>query len=301
MLPQCILSPSSHPGLRTMECGVVCCVERHHLEENRPSYKVGYPPRKRLVRELADTVKETPFTDEPLRQYKNPIWKNKILIRLKVNHIKKGINPSSFTQIYFTGPSAGKAFKIGIICGIIGLTEAVAIGRTFAALKDYQLDGNKEMVALGTMNIVGSMTSCYAATGTTLYRNIEQYPDTTKVPGVVIVRVDSAIYFSNSNYVRDRTLRWLADEEEEVKANGQPTIRLLIVDMSPVINIDTGGIHALEDIYKSLQKRGIEFVLANPGPVVIEKLDASKFSELINHKKIFLTVADAVMSYSLKV
>jgi high affinity sulfate transporter 1 len=43
--------------------------------------------------------------------------------------------------------------------------EAVAVGRTFAAMKDYQIDGNKEMVALGTMNIVGSMTSCYIATG----------------------------------------------------------------------------------------------------------------------------------------
>lgn len=45
------------------------------------------------------------------------------------------------------------------------IQEAVAIGRTFASMKDYQLDGNKEMVALGTMNIVGSMTSCYVATG----------------------------------------------------------------------------------------------------------------------------------------
>lgn len=45
------------------------------------------------------------------------------------------------------------------------LQEAVAIGRTFAAMKDYQLDGNKEMIALGTMNVVGSMTSCYVATG----------------------------------------------------------------------------------------------------------------------------------------
>lgn len=43
--------------------------------------------------------------------------------------------------------------------------EAVAIGRTYAATKDYQLDGNKEMVALGTMNVIGSMTSCYVATG----------------------------------------------------------------------------------------------------------------------------------------
>ena len=41
----------------------------------------------------------------------------------------------------------------------------MAIGRTFAAMKDYQLDGNKEMVTLGAMNVVGSMTSCYVATG----------------------------------------------------------------------------------------------------------------------------------------
>lgn len=200
----------------------------------------------------------------------------------------------------------------------------MAIGRTFAAMKDYHLDGNKEMVALGTMNIIGSMTSCYIATGsfsrsavnfmagcntavsnivmsavvlltlelitplfkytpnailasiiisavvslfdyeamiliwkidkfdfvacmgaffgvvfigveiglliavaisfakillqvtrprtallgkiprTAVYRNIQQYPEATKVPGVVIVRVDSAIYFSNSNYVREK-------------------------------------------------------------------------------------------------
>lgn len=116
-----------------------------------------------------------------------------------MNKIKKGVNPSSVHKIYFTGPFVAKGFKIGAVCGMIGLTvcicyaqtthlvlsymhlrfptsnqispralscqEAVAIGRTFAAMKDYQLDGNKEMVALGTMNIVGSMTSCYIATG----------------------------------------------------------------------------------------------------------------------------------------
>ena len=32
-------------------------------------------------------------------------------------------------------------------------------------MKDYPLDGNKEMVAMGTMNIIGSLTSCYVATG----------------------------------------------------------------------------------------------------------------------------------------
>nr|XP_019701466.1 probable sulfate transporter 3.3 isoform X2 [Elaeis guineensis] len=43
--------------------------------------------------------------------------------------------------------------------------EGVAVGRTFASLKDYRVDGNKEMMAIGLMNIVGSCTSCYVTTG----------------------------------------------------------------------------------------------------------------------------------------
>ncbi|GMP39068.1 hypothetical protein CsSME_00010052 [Camellia sinensis var. sinensis] len=295
-----------------------------------------------------------------------------------VNHIQQGVNPPSANKIFFTGPYLVKGFRIGAVAGMIALTEAVAIGRTFAAMKDYQLDGNKEMVALGTMNIIGSMTSCYVATGsfsrsavnfmagcntavsnivmscvvlltllvitplfkytpnailasiiisavmglididaviliwkidkldfiacmgaffgvvfatveiglliavtisfakillqvtrprtailgklprTTVYRNIQQYPDATKVPGILIVRVDSAIYFSNSNYVKERILRWLIDEEEEVKENNQPNIQYLIVEMSPVTDIDTSGIHALEELYRSLHKKDVQ-------------------------------------------
>ncbi|KAL4301661.1 hypothetical protein AHAS_Ahas17G0323200 [Arachis hypogaea] len=39
---------------------------------------------------------------------------------------------------------------------------------------------------------------------TIVYRNIHQYPEASKVPGVLIVRVDSAIYFSNPNFIKER-------------------------------------------------------------------------------------------------
>ncbi|KAL8233345.1 hypothetical protein R6Q57_003123 [Mikania cordata] len=45
------------------------------------------------------------------------------------------------------------------------MQEAVAVGRSFASIKGYNLDGNKEMVAMGLMNIAGSMSSCYVTTG----------------------------------------------------------------------------------------------------------------------------------------
>ncbi|XAR53071.1 hypothetical protein NMG60_11021470 [Bertholletia excelsa] len=337
-----------------------------------------------------------------------------------VKHVKKGVNSPSVDQIFFSGEYLGKGFKIGVVAGLVALTEATAIGRTFAAMKDYQLDGNKEMVALGTMNIIGSMTSCYIATGsfsrsavnymagcntavsnivmscvvlltlevmtplfkytpnailasiivsavvglidikamiliwkidkfdfiacmgalfgvifsnaayglliavsisfakillqvtrprtavlgkiprTSVYRNVQQYPDAIKVPGILIARVDSAIYFSNSNYIQERILRWLVDEEDEPSKTNQPRIRYLIIEMSPVTDIDTSGIHALEELYRTLQKRDVQLVLANPGPVVTDKLYASEFASLVGEDNIFLTVGDAVLTCSPK-
>lgn len=335
-----------------------------------------------------------------------------------VSKIRKGINPASADLIYFTGDNVIKGFRIGVVAGMIALTEAIAIGRTFAGMKDYQLDGNKEMVALGTMNIIGSLTSCYVATGsfsrsavnymagchtavsniimslvvlltlelitplfkytpnailasiiisaviglidfeamkliwkidkldfvacmgaffgvvfisveiglliavsisfakillqvtrprtallgklprTNVYRNILQYPNATQIPGILIIRVDSAIYFSNSNYIKERILRWVTDEEEQLKQKSLPKIEHLIVEMSPVTDIDTSGIHALEELYRSLQKREIELALANPGTVVMDKIHASEFVELIGKGKIFLSVADAILTFA---
>ncbi|XP_062104955.1 sulfate transporter 1.3-like isoform X2 [Humulus lupulus] len=336
-----------------------------------------------------------------------------------VNHIDKGINPPSANDLFLSGEYVGIAFRIGVVAGIIALTEAIAIGRTFAAMKDYQIDGNKEMVALGTMNIIGSLTSCYVATGsfsrsavnymagchtavsnivmagvvfltlelitplfkytpnailasiiiaavinlldyeaailiwkidkfdfvacmgaffgvifisveiglliavhfiymytyftyvprtavlgklprTSVYRNTLQYPEARQIPGVLIIRVDSAIYFSNSNYIKERILRWLTEEEERVNENNMPRIQHLIVEMSPVTDIDTSGIHALEELYKSLQKKEVQLALANPGTIVMDKLYASEFANEIGESNIFLSVRDAVHIFAPK-
>ena len=45
------------------------------------------------------------------------------------------------------------------------LQEGIAIGRSFAMKRNEQTDGNKEMIAFGLMNLVGSFTSCYLTTG----------------------------------------------------------------------------------------------------------------------------------------
>eukprot|EP00257_Ricinus_communis_P025345 XP_025012759.1 sulfate transporter 3.1 [Ricinus communis] len=61
-----------------------------------------------------------------------------------IGHLKKGLNPISISD---------------------SSVEGVAVGRSFAMFKNYQIDGNKEMIAFGMMNMAGSCTSCYLTTG----------------------------------------------------------------------------------------------------------------------------------------
>ncbi|CAN6677199.1 unnamed protein product [Malus baccata var. baccata] len=82
-----------------------------------------------------------------------------------IGHLKKGLNPPSMSELAFGSPYLSTAIKTGIITGVIGLAEGVAVGRSFAALKNYHIDGNKEMIAFGMMNIAGSCTSCYLTAG----------------------------------------------------------------------------------------------------------------------------------------
>ncbi|KAG9145675.1 hypothetical protein Leryth_027219 [Lithospermum erythrorhizon] len=82
-----------------------------------------------------------------------------------VGELKRGINPVSINLLIFDMKYFHACLKAGIITALIALVEGIAIGRSFAMKKNEQIDGNKEMIAFGFMNIVGSFTSCYLTTG----------------------------------------------------------------------------------------------------------------------------------------
>ncbi|KAJ0985598.1 hypothetical protein J5N97_003954 [Dioscorea zingiberensis] len=83
---------------------------------------------------------------------------------LIVGNLKKGLNPISIGDLAFNPPYVEYAIKAGSVTGFIALAEGIAVGRSLALLKNQQIDGNKEMIAFGLMNMIGSFTSCYLTT-----------------------------------------------------------------------------------------------------------------------------------------
>lgn len=333
-----------------------------------------------------------------------------------IGQLKKGLNPPSIADLSFGSPYLSTAIKTGIVTGIIALAEGIAVGRSFAMYKNYHIDGNKEMIAFGMMNIAGSCTSCYLTTGpfsrsavnynagcktavsnivmamavmltllfltplfhytplvvlssiiisamlglidyeaaihlwhvdkfdfivcmgayvgvvfgsveiglvvavslsllrillyvarprtfvqgnipnSMIYRNTDQYPVATRVPGILILEIGAPIYFANAGYLRERISRWINEEEEKLKATGESSLQYVILDMGAVGSIDTSGISMLEEIKKIADRRGLKLVLANPSGELMQKLDRSNFIELIGQEWIYLTVGEAVGS-----
>ncbi|PHT62139.1 Sulfate transporter 3.1 [Capsicum chinense] len=82
-----------------------------------------------------------------------------------IGHLKRGINPPSYSELAFSSQYLSIAIKTGIVTSVIALAEGIAVGRSFAIIENYDIDGNKEMIAFGLMNIAGSCTSCYLTTG----------------------------------------------------------------------------------------------------------------------------------------
>ncbi|XVE98204.1 hypothetical protein REPUB_Repub03eG0085500 [Reevesia pubescens] len=82
-----------------------------------------------------------------------------------VGDLKKGLNPFSIQYLNFDSRYLPATVQAGLVTGLVAMAEGIAIGRSFAIMKNEQTDGNKEMIAFGLMNIIGSFTSCYLTTG----------------------------------------------------------------------------------------------------------------------------------------
>ncbi|CAN6471254.1 unnamed protein product [Victoria cruziana] len=131
--------------------------------------------------------------------------------------------------------------------------------------------------------------------GTTVYRNIQQYPEAYTYHGIVIVRIDAPIYFANISYIKERLREYEINDEGTTKRGPEvEKVYFVIIEMAPVTYIDSSAIQALKDIYQEYKMRGIQLALSNPNQKVLQTLASSGVLELIGKEWYFVRVHDAV-------
>ncbi|KAK9102169.1 hypothetical protein Sjap_019423 [Stephania japonica] len=180
--------------------------------------------------------------------------------------------------------------------------EGIAIGRSFATMRNYKTDGNKEMTAIGLMNIVGSFTSCYLATGPFSKTAVNNSAGCKTAMSNVVMAICMML-----------TLLFIAP-----LFSYTPLVALSALIISAML-----GLIAHEEIYHLLHVDkfdfiiaisavlgitfvsmdvglGISITLANPRLEVTEKLILSGFIDDIGKKSVFLSIDDAVAASKFK-
>lgn len=131
---------------------------------------------------------------------------------------------------------------------------------------------------------------------TTIYRSRNLYPDAEIIPGIMMLRIDAPLFFANIEGVSDHIREKLARIRRQNADATKPDIKFVIIDMSPVTDLDATALHFLGDLVEELHAENVGLALANPGKRELEGLRRSGLLEMdkIGEDMVHINMHDAV-------
>ena len=122
--------------------------------------------------------------------------------------------------------------------------------------------------------------------GTTSYRNINRYPEAIQTKEFLIIRFDNPLIYANASYFKDKIIGRVQERIDKPK--------YLILDASNIYDMDSTGLHALEDLYHQLSERKIQLVISGAKGTVRDIFKRSGFFEKLDKKRHFMYIRNAI-------
>nr|WP_282079273.1 sulfate permease [Aquimarina algiphila] len=122
--------------------------------------------------------------------------------------------------------------------------------------------------------------------GTMYYRNINRFPDAVQSKEYLIIRFDNQLYFGNSGYFKDTIFKYVSHRDVHPK--------FLILDNTNMHDIDSTGLHVLEDIHQYLEDLDIQLLMVGTIGPVRDFLKRSGFTDKLGKDYYYLTISNAV-------
>ena len=118
--------------------------------------------------------------------------------------------------------------------------------------------------------------------------DIDDYPQATVVPGLLVYRYDSPLFFANAENFRTRAL---------AAVEQQRPVEWFVLNVEANVEVDITGLDAVDALRRELAARGIEFALARVKRDLLDALDAYGLSATVGPERIFPTLPTAVAAY----
>jgi high affinity sulfate transporter 1 len=118
------------------------------------------------------------------------------------------------------------------------------------------------------------------------YADVSLHPSARVTPGVVVYRLDDALFFANARYFNGRV-------REAIRA-APATVSSLVLDAEAVTSADSTGLEALMDLTRDLRREGITLVVARLRTRMQDQLEAAGVLDAIGRERFYPSVRAAV-------
>jgi SulP family sulfate permease len=157
---------------------------------------------------------------------------------------------------------------LGILPGI-----AIAIGLSIAELL-LRLSRPHE----GVLGFVPGLAGMH---------DVDDYPDAEQIPGLVVYRYDSPLFFANSNDFYSQC----------VEASQRPGCRWFVLNVEANVEVDSTGLDALVALHDELAARGITLALARVKNDLMVPMRRYGVARVIGEENMYATLPTAVAAF----
>ncbi|MFZ0529284.1 MAG: sulfate permease [Propionicimonas sp.] len=120
--------------------------------------------------------------------------------------------------------------------------------------------------------------------------DVDDYPQATQVPGLVVYRYDSPLFFANSDDFLSRAI-------DAVRAADPPPL-WFVLNAEANIEVDLTAVDTLEELRRTLSGQNVVFAMARVKLEVREQLAAAGFVDAVGDERIFATLPTAVAAFA---
>ncbi len=118
--------------------------------------------------------------------------------------------------------------------------------------------------------------------------NVEDYPGTATIPGLVVYRYDAPLFFANAADFRRRALA--------AAHNGLPA-RWFVLNVEANVQVDFTALEAVEAVREELARAGTVFAMARVKHDLLARLESFGLAEKIGRDRLYPTLPTAVAAY----
>ncbi|WP_229914324.1 SulP family inorganic anion transporter [Streptomyces capitiformicae] len=119
--------------------------------------------------------------------------------------------------------------------------------------------------------------------------DVDDYPAARTIPGLLVYRYDSPLFFANAEDFRRRALAAVDAQTTDV--------HWFVLNTEANVEVDITALDALDELRRELTRRGVVFALARVKQDLLDELKAYGLADSVGPDRVFPTLPTAVAAY----